>query len=156
MTLEHLMFMPGGISMTSFPFLGQWQWMTTGKPRVNGMTNNADAATCCPPCRCGGCAGTTVSTVGFCERCQRAYERARYSRERELAYRAQTLAQGNPGIVGLLEGGPLECGQPVHTVARNGDRGRPGHEGIPMVAVHDYLAEAMDHLGEQVNSRTTR
>ena len=72
-------------------------------------------------------------------------------------YRAQTPAQGNPGIVGLLARGPLECEQPLaHTTAHNADRGRPGHEGIPMAAVHEYLAEAMDHIGEQVNWRTTR
>lgn len=93
--------------------------------------------------------------MGFCARCQWAYERARCDRERDLECRAWTLALGNPEVIGLFAEGPLERERLLaHAVAHNADRGRPGHERIPMAAVHDYLAEAMERISEQVNPRT--
>jgi hypothetical protein len=117
---------------------------------------NAGSA-CCPPCRRGGCTGRAASPVGFCAGCQRVYERARCNRERDLDCRARTLAFGNPQVIGLFAEGPLERERLLaHAVAHNAERGRPGYERIPMAAVHDYLAEAMERISEQMNPRTER
>lgn len=66
------------------------------------------------------------------------------------------LALRNPEVVGLLADSPRERERLLaHAVAHNADRGRPEYGWIPMAAVHDYLAEAMERISEQVSSRTT-
>lgn len=93
--------------------------------------------------------------MGFCARCQRAYERARCNHERDLQRGARALALGNPEVIELFTSDLLERERLLaHAVAHNADRGRPGHGRIPMVAVHDYLAEAMERIGERVSSGT--
>ncbi len=125
--------------------------------KATSQRNDQSEATSahCPPCRRRGCAERALSTVGFCARCQRAYERARCNHERDLQRGARALAPGNLEIIELFTSDPLERERLLaHAAAHNADRGRPGHERIPMTAVHDYLAEAMERIGERVSSGT--
>jgi len=102
-------------------------------------------------CRRGGCAHPRVSREGYCRICQRVYEHACARRDAEVASTALLLAYANPEWISLFADAQTGACQLMleHAAAHHLEYGDSTRDAISLLALHDYLAEAMDRIGEE-------